>query len=71
MDKFLSLVFAEGQIVILRLLSSHLSCSLHREDLFPSECETKKADVVEYPEVFHHVGLLLNELSGKTGLLFD
>jgi hypothetical protein len=28
-------------------------------------CETKKADVVQHPEEFHHVGLLLNEPSGK------
>jgi hypothetical protein len=29
-------------------------------------CETKKADVAEHPEVFHHVGLLLNEPPGKS-----
>jgi hypothetical protein len=34
---------------------------LHRE---------KKADVVEYPEVFDHVGLLVNEPPGTAGLLF-
>jgi hypothetical protein len=32
---------------------------------------TKKADMVERPEVFHHVGLLVNEPSGITGLPFS
>jgi len=31
---------------------------------------TKKADVAEHPEVFHHVGLLFNEPSGTAGLFF-
>ena len=30
----------------------------------------KKADVVEYPGVFDHVGLLVNEPPGAAGLLF-
>jgi hypothetical protein len=30
----------------------------------------KKADVAKYPKVFDHVGLLVNEPPGKTGLLF-
>jgi hypothetical protein len=30
----------------------------------------KKADVAEHPEVFHHVGLLVNEPSSNAGLLF-
>jgi hypothetical protein len=30
----------------------------------------KKADVVEHPEVFDHVGLLVIEPPGKAGLLF-
>jgi len=30
----------------------------------------KKADVAEHPEVFDHVGLLVNELSSDTGVLF-
>ena len=30
----------------------------------------KKADVVEYPEVLHHVGLLAIEPPGTAGLLF-
>ncbi len=29
----------------------------------------KKADVVEHPKVFDHVGLLVNEPPGKTGVL--
>jgi hypothetical protein len=37
----------------------------HRESL-----KTKKADVVEHPKVFHHVGLLFNEPPGKAELLF-
>jgi len=32
--------------------------------------ETKKADVVENPKVFDHVGLLVNEPPGTAGLLF-
>jgi len=32
--------------------------------------ETKKADVAEHPEVFDHVGLLVNEPSSYAGLLF-
>ena len=32
--------------------------------------KTKKADVVEHPEVFDHVGLLFNEPPGRAGLLF-
>jgi hypothetical protein len=30
----------------------------------------KKADVIERPEAFHHVGLLVNEPPGTAGLLF-
>jgi hypothetical protein len=30
----------------------------------------KKADVVEYLKVFHHVGLLVNEPPGMAGLPF-
>jgi hypothetical protein len=30
----------------------------------------KKADVVEHPEAFDHVGLLANEPPGQAGLLF-
>ena len=30
---------------------------------------TKKADVAEHPEVFDHVGLLVNEPPGTAGLL--
>jgi hypothetical protein len=32
--------------------------------------ENKKADVTEYPAVFNHVGLLVNEPPGTAGLLF-
>jgi hypothetical protein len=32
--------------------------------------KTKKADVAEHPEVFDHVGLLINEPLGMAGLLF-
>jgi hypothetical protein len=40
--------------------------------LFPGRISTdnKKADMVEHPMVFDHVGLLGNEPPGKTGLLF-
>ena len=31
---------------------------------------TKKADVVEHPKAFDHVGLLFNEPPGKSGLHF-
>ena len=34
----------------------------------PRAAETKKADVVEHPEVFDHVGLLVNEPPGTAGL---
>jgi len=32
--------------------------------------KTKKADMAEHPKVFDHVGLLVNEPPGGTGLLF-
>jgi hypothetical protein len=31
---------------------------------------TKKADVVKHPEVFDHVGLLVNKPPGKAGVPF-
>jgi hypothetical protein len=34
------------------------------------DLKTKKADVAEHPEVFHHVGLLIDEPPGKAGLPF-
>ena len=36
----------------------------------PSYDGQKKADVAEYIEVFGHVGLLINGLSGMAGLPF-
>jgi hypothetical protein len=36
----------------------------------PAPKQNKKADVAEHPEVFDHVGLLVNEPPGTTGLLF-
>jgi hypothetical protein len=36
----------------------------------PCTLKTKKADVTEHPEVFNHVGLLVNEPSSDTGILF-
>ena len=36
----------------------------------PRQCEIKKADVAEHPEVFGHVGLLVNEPPGQAGLPF-
>jgi hypothetical protein len=47
--------------------------SLGAERCFPrlgQQKKTKKAGVVEYPEVFHHVGLLVDESPGVAGLLF-
>jgi len=35
----------------------------------PNQRETKKADVVEHPKMFDHVGLLINEPLGTAGLL--
>jgi hypothetical protein len=32
--------------------------------------QTKKADMVEHPKVFDHVGLLFNEPHGRAELLF-
>jgi hypothetical protein len=32
--------------------------------------KNKKADAAEYDEVFHHVGLLVNEPSSSAGMLF-
>jgi hypothetical protein len=32
--------------------------------------QNKKADVAKHPEVFDHVGLLVNEPPGTAGLLF-
>jgi hypothetical protein len=37
---------------------------------FKSAAINKKADVIERPEAFHHVGLLVNEPPGTAGLLF-
>jgi len=36
----------------------------------PRQEKTKKADVLEHPGVFGHVGLLVNEPPGRAGLLF-
>jgi hypothetical protein len=36
----------------------------------PRDAEMKQADVVEHPEVFHHVGLLVNEPPGTAELPF-
>jgi hypothetical protein len=36
----------------------------------PAPPRTKKADVAEHPEVFDHVGLLINEPPDTAGLLF-
>jgi len=36
----------------------------------PCHRKRKKADVAEHPEVFDHVGLLVNEPPGTAGLLF-
>ena len=35
----------------------------------PESPRTKKADVVEHPKAFDHVGLLVSEPSGTAGLL--
>jgi hypothetical protein len=32
--------------------------------------KTRKADIAEHPKVLGHVGLLVNEPPGRTGLLF-
>jgi hypothetical protein len=32
--------------------------------------ETKKADVLKHPKVFHHAGLLVNQPPGTAELLF-
>jgi hypothetical protein len=62
-----------------RLLSPG-PCTVNEADLtiniLPIACdlpvppEEKKADVVERPKAFHHVGLLFNEPPGKAGLFF-
>jgi hypothetical protein len=36
----------------------------------PTPLKPKKTDVVEHPEVFDHVGLLVNEPPGAAGLPF-
>jgi hypothetical protein len=36
----------------------------------PPSPRTKKADVAEHPKEFYHVGLLVNEPPGGTGVLF-
>ena len=36
----------------------------------PAPPRAKKADVMEHPEAFDHVGLPANEPPGQTGLLF-
>jgi hypothetical protein len=38
--------------------------------LYPPPRKMKKADVAEHPEVFDHVGLLVNEPSSSAGLPF-
>jgi hypothetical protein len=37
----------------------------------PRQSKTKKADVMEHPKAFDHVGLLVNKPPGKAGLLFS
>jgi hypothetical protein len=36
----------------------------------PLDSSQKKADVIEHPKAFDHVGLLCNEPPGKTGVPF-
>jgi len=36
----------------------------------PRQDKQKKADAVEHPKAFDHVGLLVNEPPGRAGLLF-
>ena len=43
--------------------------ALGRPD-WPRDAENKKADVVEAPKAFDHVGLLVNKPPGSAGLLF-
>ena len=38
--------------------------------LVPCQRNRKKTDVAEHPEVFDHVGLLVNEPSSYAGMLF-
>jgi hypothetical protein len=37
---------------------------------FGCPSKTKKADVVQHPKVFYHVGLLFDKPTGKAGLFF-
>jgi hypothetical protein len=37
----------------------------------PAPPKAKKADVTEHREVFHHVGVLVNEPPGMAGLPFN
>jgi hypothetical protein len=50
-----------------------MGCSFSRRHVgraFLLENKTKKADVAEHPEVFDHVGLLVNEPSSYAGVPF-
>jgi hypothetical protein len=51
-------------------MSLHLSVKEPFVRTTPRLTRTKKADVAEHPEVFDHVGLLINEPPGRAGLLF-
>ena len=50
-----------AQIVVV-----HRSSSTRRDRPNP---QNEKADVAEHPQVFHHVGLLVNQPPGASGLL--
>jgi hypothetical protein len=48
----------------------HRDLGLWRRNASSNGEPVKKADVIEHPEVFDHVGLLFNKPSSDAGMLF-
>jgi hypothetical protein len=59
----------------MRLVLAWLTTTCHRSSsawpiVVGATAAKKKADVVEHPKAFDHVGLLVNKPPGTAGLLF-
>lgn len=53
-------------VLTVRIADLGLDASAMIPRPIPCRAVTKKADVAEHPSVFHHVGLLINEPTGRS-----
>jgi hypothetical protein len=58
-------------VMVLMRLPIHSPLERQLQGALNWEARTKKADVAEHPEVFGHVGLLVNGLPGAAELPFN